>query len=623
MSTEAIKKKQVAEVRRLRPINRARIIQYVVLSALFVTFVSYLPDPSRNSRRAEITAARLSLKESIAVGIESSTLWLVGHGYQFEVDGFSFVATSLFSRLAELNTDSFIFIPYAYFIDGIIRIAFFLIASFRFLLVCVLWGIFSSSRTFRPYVGDDLLGETGIGRLFYSGINANLSSVTKEGVPSQLVTNLATLKRVSAEQAKNSKIVSLLSKYSILNDTTLALTQHIMAYDIPFFAPAGDETFQASSQSLVNGTIDLLETHFEKKAFTEILSPFEESASHIAPIEYAALILAIQAGKAMGYLKEGNDWVRRSSYINLNARSILHSIPAYKDDYTHYERVSIRQALVYAKRYSSFGPVRLPQLMDAQTRALRQLAEVLLAAPQQMSVIQNEVELYGKSFKAQRAFEKLFFQKIESYDPKIIDAIIGTESGLVCIHVDSVLEICREVISKEQSDRIADLVSLVSQTQKVKDVEEELKDGEPHRGSLPIFQRIFLPIPFPRIKQLAVEHSITPETIQQWGIYRNIFNSFGWIARQVGTTIVPEESCAYIVFRGAEWSKDANSLGLLGKIGMIPFRSTAFERQLGKNWRSRFNIAESAIITEEKAMFEKLLTGFDPLHSDDEDTYGS
>ena len=147
MSTEAIKKKQVAEVRRLRPINRARIIQYVVLSALFVTFVSYLPDPSRNSRRAEITAARLSLKESIAVGIESSTLWLVGHGYQFEVDGFSFVATSLFSRLAELNTDSFIFIPYAYFIDGIIRIAFFLIASFRFLLVCVLWGIFSSSRT--------------------------------------------------------------------------------------------------------------------------------------------------------------------------------------------------------------------------------------------------------------------------------------------------------------------------------------------------------------------------------------------------------------------------------------------------------------------------------------------
>jgi hypothetical protein len=620
MSIEAIKKKQVQEVRQLRPINRARIIQYVVVSALFVTFVSYLPDANRQSRSAEIVAERVATKEGIALTVQTSSEWLVSHGYQFEVSLFEFIGVSLLSRIEQLDADSFIFTPYAYVIGGLVRVSFFLIASFRFLLICILWGIFSSTKTFRPYIGRDLLGETGIGKLFYSGIRASLDEVTDEGEPAQLVTNLATLKRVSIETARSSKLTSLLSSHQALNDTTLELVQHILAYpNHPFFAPAGDEEFSASDISLIDGTYQLLSSHFVQNTFSSVLMPFQEGASQIHPCEFAALMLSIQAGKAMGYLKEGNHWVRRSSFINLNARSVLHSIPSYKDDFTSLERQSIRQSLVYARRYSSFGPVRLPQEMDHKTRALRQVAEVLLAAPQNVQTVAAEVELYGRSFKAYQLFENKFFKRIESYDQDLLQSIIATESGLICVHVKSIVDICSEVISQEELDRLSDLISLVSQTQKVIDLKDEMKDGEATKGSLPTFQRIFLPIPFVRIKQIADDFLVSQEIIQRWSISRNIFNSFGWITRQVGTTIVPEESCGYIVFRGAEWSKEANSLGLLGKTGMIPFRSTAFELRLGKNWRSRFAVAESASIAEDKAYFEKLLTGYDPLHSEDEE----
>ena len=47
---------------------------------------------------------------------------------------------------------------------------------------------------------------------------------------------------------------------------------------------------------------------------------------------------------------------------------------------------------------------------------------------------------------------------------------------------------------------------------------------------------------------------------------------------------------------------------------MVPFRSTAFEQRFGKNWRRRFSVSDSAVITEDRVMFEKLLDGFDPLH---------
>ena len=620
MSIDAIKKKQVEEVRRLRPINRARIIQYVVISALFVTFVSYLPDKDASSRRADRGAAGISLREQVALSAEQSSDWLIGHGYQYELSVFESISGSLQSRLLLLDTDSLFFAPYCYIVDGLIRIVFFLIASSRFLLLCILWGIVSSARAFRPYLGDDLLGETGNGKLFYSGIRASLDDVTQTGAPAQLVTNLATLKRVTAETAKASKLAQFLSRHNALNDTNLELIAHLLAYaELPFFAPAGDETFPASEINLIDGTYQLLEDHFQHARFAAVSSCFEDAAGFIHPCLYAALLLSIQAGKAMGYLREGNTWVRRSSFINLNARSVIHSIPSYKEDFSYDERQALRQALVYAKRYSSFGPVRLPQDMHPATRLLRQIAEVVLAAPQQVQSVAAEVELYGRCMRAHEQFAEQFFKRIQNYDQQIMQHIVATESGLVCIDVQTVVTLCSSVIDDAATERLADLVSLVSQTQKVLDLQEEMREGELARGSLPTFQRIFLPIPFPRLKKLAAEFSVHQDVMLRWSIYRNMFHSFGWIARQVGTTMVPDESCTYVVFRGAQWSSEANQLGLLGKTGMVSFRSTAFEQHLGKNWRSRFSIAESAAIAEDRPYFEKLLTGYDPLQSEDEE----
>ena len=584
MSIDAIRKKQVSEVRALRRPNRARLIQYVVLCALFASIVSVLPGSRRPEHLAALEAAAANHLQQFQADILLSVDWLSQHGYGFELQLFESGAGSVSSLLNRVDSNSIFFPLTAIFCEGLIHVLFILIASFRFWLLCIGLGVVAATKGFRPYVGDDLLGETGIGKLFYSGIRADLSQITAEGAPNQLVTNLATLKKVSRDKAQSSAIASILSKHSALNETTIELTQHLLAFpQVPYFAPPGDEQYLATKETILEMTptvLDELLSIFSKNnarnqvqsEIFRVIEPFRDALTHIDCTEIAALFLAMQAGKVMGYLKEGNRWVQRSSFINLNARSVIHSVPAYKTEYSYEQRQRIRQSLVYAKRFSVFGPVRLPIELSDESRALRQLAEIFLAPPSEYKNALDDIELYARSVTAYQKFEARWFHTIEDHQhsnqhAELFERVLATESGLVCVDVAFVVSVMDTVLLPSERDRISELVSRVSQTQSSKAGTANknypsASDVEPSRGPLPQYQKIFLPIPFAKIRELSRTFSIPEEVLHAWSIYRNIFNSFGWLTRQVGTTTVPEESCCYIVFLGAQWAPTANQLGL-------------------------------------------------------------
>lgn len=614
---ETISQKQSREIKALRPTNRRRLIQFIIAISLFAAIVSLIPGKNRLQQEAKRQSQSIDAKEQFRRTTLSCVEWFANHGTSLELALFESAAKTLTNKIDIFPENSLVLSIILPIFQGLIRVIFIILASIRLWILCIGWGIYVSIRRFKPYLGADLLGETGIGKLYYSGIRVDLSKTSKSGAPDKLVTNLATLRRTQKPTVAQEKLLSVLRTHKILNETTRELCSTVCAYpEVPFFAPPSEVSTQvASTISLVDATITLLQNALSQNDpyIDRVLKPFDDAIESVHLVEVATVILSIQCAKAMGYLKEGNRWVRRSSYLNLNARSVLHSIPSFEDEFNFEERARIRQALVYGPRFSVFGPIRLPIELPLSTRALRQIVELLIGEQYKIEHTVDEIELYGMSFVAYQKFELELFDRIAKRDPSIVDNAIAVESGLFCLPIKQMVDLFSKVISKEEEDRFSFLIEAVSKTQFVPITEEEFK------GPLPRFQKIFAPITKNEIASLSKLLSLDSVTLNRWSIYRNILNSFGWLARQVGSTSVPEHSAMLMVFKGASSLSDSNREMIAGRKGYVPCRSTSFERRLGKQWRVYFKTVDRALAADNIEMFEKFLTGYDPTDDFAED----
>ncbi|MBX7137242.1 MAG: hypothetical protein K1X83_04590 [Oligoflexia bacterium] len=615
--------------------------------------------------RAELRQVAAGWSEALLQRQAEYGSWLDDHGTRYELRAFDFVSTVVLRASASddpaalAEKDSYLFGRLSIsFYSAVLRVAFLLIACCRLWMAGLVGAYLLGLFTYRVHDGDDLLGQTGNGRLFYSGVRVKLDSRSQSGATDKQLIGLACLKQVPKQVAENSDLGRLLHRFGALNETNLALCAILLAYrSTPAYVAPAEETLlleeffdsepllqntflilekaltlharyqsglhgelpqelEPSSESLQRKTDSYGYANLLQRAFHRVLTAgMRAQLSELRASQVAATILAHEAGKIMAYSDEGGRWHRNSSFGHLCARAVLHSVPSYTREFDYRERQEMRRALIYASRSSSLGPVRFPIDLSEKSGALRQWTELLTACPHQLQSIADEVELYGIISEAERGWAEKFMGAVLAMRPEAVEDVFATPAGLFFMPLRKVLALSREILIPERMRRLEELVSSVSQKQKLMTMSVELSE-EPDRVPLPSHDRIFPPLALGEIRSLAEQHGLAIDDLKDWSALRIVFNTFGWLGRRVGDYTVPESSVIYSVFSVNTEAGAASSTRRIGQTGMVAFRASRLESKWGRGWNSRFTRVDSAAMAEGREEYERLLAG-KPLQEED------
>lgn len=633
-----ITNKHEQEFQRLR-LSRGRLIRLGLLLGVALLLVGIITvalrsgnDPGLEAAQKELLGTGTRFATQMVESQQSYSTWLSRRGTKIEVALLESVAEALFVSAARVSTpeQGLLRRMYSSIHAGVLRVTFLVLATWRFLASALVFAAIYSFWRLRVHNRADLLGHSGNGRLFYSGIRANLRNVNKDGAPEDLVIGLACPPRLPLSSAKSTELARILEKHSALNDTNLALVS-IIAKHADFPAYISEAGVASESLKLLENTSTLINTIFSLKQsprelpstldHLKIISStlarvhsetMQKVLSDISPKLLATLVLGLEAGKVMTFSYEGSRWLRRSNFPQLNARAILHSIPSFSADYDYETRSIVRRALVYGSRKSAFGAVRFPVDLHETSRVLRQWVEVLLAAPEELEAVGDEVELFGLLDEAHRAWTGKILGGALIHDQDIKEEAYATDANLFFLPLQIVLKLLRSIVPKNRSERIAQLLKQVSsrlQTQQQAVLSEEER-------STP-FAKLLLPISNDDLKRIASEHELKLDDLREWSSLRTILESFGWLARRVGDYTVPASSIIFGVFKVEVGNHKANQLGLIGRPGMVAFRATRLAQQWGRLWQRSFAVVEVATMAESRTNYERLLKGI--VDSDDED----
>lgn len=663
--------REFAELKR----SRATMVRFGVAIAAFLGLLLFLVstlstyqagEESITRVRRELLATQLAWTGPFVASQERYAGWLQRHGTGAEVEFFDHVSKILLrsgaSYSAQFRDDSEPSVfsrTYFALHGGALRIVFLLVSSWRLWLVVVggvmLWSFFR----LRVHTGDDLLGITGNGRLFYSGARVDLSKISDSGAPDLLVPGLACPERETAAVVKSSELGRCLESFGALNETTAALAGIVMKRgDDPAYvadaeeeenlrrvfkgAPLGDQARLNLSVALelhrfyrccISGgdelTVsedppDLIGHHaepFDGAAYAEalraalhrVLTPMMRAdLARLSPYEIAVVVLGLESGKIMVHTKEGGKWIRRSRFPQLCARAFVHSIPEFGREFTFTARQHIRRAFVYGSRKSDFAPVRLPLDFAPESRAARQWVEVLMAVPHQLATIADEAELLALVTEGHQRWSESFFAQSDGHSGELLSGAYGTHGNLLLMPLRSVLALLRKAVESSARARIETLMASVSHKQRLQVMSRDMGGEEGgDTSALPSYERILAPLAHPEMKALAETHGLSIDDVRDWSTLRLVLNSFGWLARRVGDSTVPESSIVLAVLQVGSGAPGANALGLVGERGLVPIRASHLESVWGRSWRHRLPLVERVRMAADLNDFDKLLKGID------------
>lgn len=606
--------------------------------------------------RQTLESSAVQWGEDVAGEVGSYQEWLFLHGTALEAsifaDSASLLAHSMVANAGNDTDVSEMGLLQQVYISlhmGLMRAFFLVLASSRALIVVMVAAVVLGSRSIRGYSGHDVLGQMGNGRLFYSGVLADLRKTTAAGAPDTQVRGLACPQFATQAETRASRIWKVLGEYGAQNSTNEALTailtknRAIAAYvsapeEEPLLARAfagatlgehvpdlldaalslhalysGGDVAQTQPSLLESAQGEALSSEnyglAVKSALDRVLSPsLRRELGGLPATEIATAILALQCGKVLTHSFEGGRWTLSSQFPQLSARAVLHSVLAYPDDYGFDERTRIRQSLIYASRSSSFAPVRMPIGMPNDIWALRQWIEVLLANPHQLQFSADEVELVGMVRSAHQIWSSEFIDALSDLGGDE-GGCVATAAGLLFVPLREVLAILRRAVAPEDIVRMEQLLSAVSAKQLACAAQLAKRDGEASEHIS--FDRIFPPLQDAEISRLAKLHGYSEADIHDWSALRIVLTSYAWLARRVGDYTVPESSVIFSVFKSRELLPGANSLGLVGKAGLVPFRGARLESRWGSSWSSRFIYADKTTMSETLEDFEKLMQGIE------------
>lgn len=542
---------------------------------------------------------------------------------------------------------------------ALLRISFIIIASWRLWMFAMILAIALEYYGLRVYSADDILGQTGNGRLFFSGARLQLEPTNSSGAPEHQVRGLACPKTAPLSAVRASRLGSLLDKFGVANETNLGLASVLVQHkDYPAYVAEADEgplldayfeggsllenatavlekglflhqSYRAmhmsnerlgetqsspSGQTEEKGQRKVTQSEYASllsQAFHRVLTPdMRLHLSELRASELATALLAFEAGKVLAYSREGNQWVRKSNFPNLSGRAVMHSIAAFAKEYNFEERTAIRRALLYASRSSVFAPVRFPVDLNEKTRAVRQWIELLMACPHELQAVGDEVELIGIVGETQRAWAQLFLDGAMALDPEVVDDVYATPTNLFFMPATKVITLMRKVIEHATLRRLEELVARVSQKQRLEIMSVDFAGEGSERGTSHA-ERIFTPLAHREIKALATQHNVAIADIRDWSTLRVVLNSFGWLGRRVGDYTVPESSIISIVFKVDPGMPGANEFSRLGRHGMVAFRGTRLEAKWGKFWQTRFIPVLGVTMAETMDDFGQLMKGIE------------
>jgi len=499
----------------------------------------------------------------------------------------------------------------------------------------------------------------GNGRVFYSGAHAALEAVTADGVPDKLTRGLACPQVSSLHEAKASPLWKVLSTFDVATRTNLALTQILVKNraTAPYVALAGEEGHLAQSYNqtdlVTNATAllkEVLQLHSEYRAgagqgresapelrdLTDSATPYydrvacalrraitptlQAALTTISPSEIATFVLAFESGKVLAHSYEGERWVRRSNFVHLSARAVLHSLVEYPQEYNPEERARIRVALVYAARKSPFSPIRLPIELDSATLALRQLAEVLLACPHELSDVAVELEVFALVRDAHAQWRERCFNKTSPTFQAFQSRGFATRTNLLFLPIGPLVSDLRSTVEPESLERLKFLLHSLAVTQ----ARVEGEKAEDETSVIPTFSfdRVHHQPSIQILTSLASMHGVQVTDLSDWLALRYILSSFGWLASRVGDYSVPESGVIFAVFQGDPPLAGANNTGRLGVPGMVALRGSKVRELLGSGWNAHFTEADRVTIAETDKEYERLLQGIEERLASDEAEQG-
>ena len=644
-----------------RPVNLTRGLALIILGIIFITAMVFCLSLYSHGVEPLVLAPNFAAapENSWARQFFNAQLryreWLSSHGTAGEVGLLDGVASALFREgsdssgaVREIANASFLSRTYLQLLTGLLQLTFMVVASWRAAVGLLLCGLYFGLRQRSLHIGDDMLGATGNGRLFFSGIRVDLEKVTALGVPDKLVPGLACPKKISLAAARASPIGALLERNAASNQTNLALTAVVEAHsDYPaFVAKVGEEsalTRAMQAVTLPQSSVLRLERLFELRNFyasgkfattakgelSEVKEPYSaqdyslllqascqrvltpnmrELIAGLPNALLATLSLAIDAGKVLTFSREGQKWIRKSNFPELCARAVLHSTAAFGHEYTSDERSLVRRALIYGSRTSVLGPIRFPIDLEPAALAMRQWSEVLQASPHDLATVADEVELYGLVVEAHAAWMPKLIHSIVTLDNTFLSSVVAAPPHLIFVPLATLASSLRDVLDRERLTRLEELVALVSQKQRLLEMSGDFNAETGERVRLPAYSRILAPISFAEMKLLSERHNVPIDLVREWSSMRVILDGFGWLARRVGQSSVPESSLVFTVV-DAPGAHAANAKGLLGTSAVVPLRATRVAAELSNMWHTRFQCGERAAMAETREEFERLLQG--------------
>lgn len=672
--------KDVAALFGRRNFSLFKIALVTAALALAVLFaISTIPElrktgDSLASARRDLAASGLITDREFFVRHEGYRRWLELRGTDSERELFDTISQIVFrsaSTLAPQPGDSgswsFFKSSYVSFHFALIRISFILIASWRLWVFAILLAIALEYFSLRVHDADDILGQTGNGRLFFSGARLTLEPMNANGAPEKQVRGLACPPAAPLSAVKSSKLGQLLEKFGVGNETNMALAAIVVQHkDYPAYVPLAEEatlldSYYAGGKLLENATLILEkalllhqsyralhmsnerlgviapgepgpaagESPAQKLTMREyvdllsnslhrVLTPdMRMQLSEMRPAELTSIILGYEAGKVLAYSREASMWIRKSMFGHLSGRAVLHSVPGFARDYNFEERTTIRRALIYASRSSAFAPVKFPVDLNDKSRAARQWVECLTACPHELQAVADEVELVGIIAEAQRSWAQLFLDGAMALDPEAVDDVYATPTNLFLMPVSKVLSLLRKVVEFNTLRRLEELVARVSQKQRLELMSMDFA-GEGVDKVVGNSERVFTPLAHREIKALATTHGLSAGDVRDWSTLRVVLNSFGWLGRRIGDYTVPESSIVSVVFKVDPGMPGANEHGRFGKHGMVVFRGTRLESKWGKFWQTRFIPVQGVTMAETAEDFSQLMKGIEKQFEEEE-----
>jgi hypothetical protein len=663
--------REFAELKR----SRRKVVRFAVGGAalvyMFMLLFSALSGvaPVRGSldvARTELLSSGLPEVRAIADTHAGLARWLHDHGTGGESAVFERVARSTFGsatsfaeRFRDGSEPGIFSRIYLGLHGGILRLAFVVLSGWRLWVVAILGVMCWVYMRIRVHTDDDILGVTGNGRLFYSGARVDLSKTTERGAPDILIPGLACPARESTTVARSAALGKLLTDFGAANETTLGLVGVVLKRgDIPAFVADYDHedalrrvfsgaALAEQAERTLRVALELHRSYREQvdtataprepvraltleeplsgaeytallqHALVRVLTPGQrEALGRLEPSDIAVLVLGLEAGKVLVHVKEGGRWIRRSRFPQLCARAVVHSLPSFGREYSYDSRQAIRRAFVYGSRKSDFAPVRFPLDLSPESRAARQWVEILMASPHELAATADEVELLAILTEGYQRWNELFFDEDTTAELAGFEGSYATHGNLFVMPLARVVALLRRAIAAPERARLETLMQAVSNRQRVQVLAREPGGETGTERVLPSYERVLVPLAAAEAKALAEFHGVSIDDVRAWSALRLVLNSFGWLARRVGDSTVPETSLVAGILSVGVGAPGANHLGLVGQRGLVPLRGSHLEAVWGRSWRDRFTLVDRIRTAETNEDFAKRMQGVESLEDD-------